>query len=84
MQYTVAYTGFRPRRLERDGGLATTLTSTGKTLPAMTVTTVTRGKLHRASAACNPTNSITWPVTLSTTAQKIYNAAANTGRAPSC
>ena len=28
----------------------------------------------------NPTNSITWPVTLSTTATRIFNAAANTGK----
>ena len=28
----------------------------------------------------NPTNSITWPVTLGTTRRTIYDAAANTGK----
>lgn len=59
---------------------STTLTSAGKTLPALQVTTV-------AAAACTPTfscvapsNNVTWPVTLSTTAQRIFNATAGTGK----
>jgi hypothetical protein len=58
---------------------STTLTSSGKTLPALIVTTVAAGAC--SGTGCNsPTNSITWPVTLGTTAAKIYNAAANTGK----
>ena len=58
---------------------STTLTSAGKTLPALIVTTVAAGTC--TGGGCNqPTNSITWPITLSTTAQKIFNAAAGTGK----
>jgi hypothetical protein len=56
-----------------------TLTSAGKTLPALEVTTVARGNCT-GTGCVNPTNSITWPITLSTTAQKIYNATAGTGK----
>jgi hypothetical protein len=57
---------------------STTLTSGTHTLPALIVTTVTRGNCTGLFCT-NPTNSVTWPVSLSTTAAKIYNAAANTG-----
>jgi hypothetical protein len=57
---------------------STTLTSVAKTLPALVVTTVARGACT-GTGCINPTNSITWPITLSTTAKKIYDAAANTG-----
>jgi hypothetical protein len=43
--------------------------------------TVTAGSFACSSGCTtNPTNGITYPITLSGTAQKIYNAAANTGR----
>jgi len=58
---------------------STTLTSVGKTLPALIVTTVARGNCTGVGCV-NPTNSITWPTTLSTTPQKIYDAAAATGK----
>lgn len=79
MQYTVAYTGAGNTAGWNVTTSATALTSGTKTLPALDVTGV-------SSAACtgggctNPTNSITWPVTLTTTAQKVFNAAANTGQ----
>jgi hypothetical protein len=42
---------------------------------------VTAGSFACASSCTtNPTNGITYPRTLSATAQKVYNAAANTGR----
>jgi hypothetical protein len=57
-------------------------TGGGKTLPA-TATQVT-GVADDASCAgggCNnPTNAVTWPVTLGAAAVKIYNAAAGTGK----
>jgi hypothetical protein len=56
---------------------ATAPTSGSNTLPALKVTGVTSA--CASSCTVNPTNSVTWPVTLSTTAQKIFNAAANTG-----
>jgi hypothetical protein len=57
---------------------STTLTSGAHTLPALIVTTV-------SSAACtgfrcvNPTTDRTWPLTLSATPVKIYNALNGTG-----
>lgn len=57
---------------------ATAPTNGANTLPALVVTTV-------AAAACsggscvNPTNSITWPVTLTVGGVKIFNAAVGTG-----
>jgi hypothetical protein len=49
-----------------------------RTLPYFTVT----GGSSACATSCttNPTNGISYPVTLSGTSQKIYNAAANTGR----
>lgn len=57
---------------------STTLTSGSNTLPALQVTAGTFA--CASSCTTNPTSSVTYPVTLSTTAQRIYNAAANTGR----
>ncbi len=79
MQYTVAYTGPANTLGWNVQASSTTLTSAGKTLPAMKVTGVTNANCTGAGCV-NPTNSITWPVTLSTTATKIFNAAANTGK----
>lgn len=79
MQYTVGYTNTGNTAGWNVQASSTTLTSSGKTLPAMKVTSVTNAACT-GSGCVNPTNSITWPVTLSTTATKIYNAAANTGK----
>jgi hypothetical protein len=78
MSYTVTNTGSGNGAGWNVQVSSTALTASGKTLPAMTVTTVARGNCSGTGCA-NPTNSITWPVTLSTTAAKIYNAAVNTG-----
>jgi len=57
-----------------------------QTQPTSGTRTIPYFKVTAGSSACasscttNPTNGITYPVTLSGTAQKIYNAAANTGR----
>jgi hypothetical protein len=53
---------------------ATIPTSAGKVLPALKVTAVSA-----TGGAPNPTNSIGWPITLSTTAVKVFNAASATG-----
>lgn len=57
---------------------STTLTSGAHTLPPLQVTAIARGTC--TGTCVTPTNSITLPVALSTTAQSIYNAAANTGK----
>jgi len=78
MQYTVAYTGGQNNAGWNVTASATAPTSGLNTLPALVVTTVTRGSCT-GGGCVNPTNSITWPITLTTSAQKIYNAAVNTG-----
>lgn len=57
---------------------ATTLTSGSNTLPALVVTAGTFACV--SGCTTSPTSSVTYPVTLSTTAVRVYNAAANTGR----
>jgi hypothetical protein len=57
---------------------ATAPTAGTRTLPALQVTD--GGYQCASSCTTNPTNSVTYPLTLSTTAQKIYDAAVNTGR----
>jgi ABC-type transport system substrate-binding protein len=47
---------------------------------ATSVTTVSDDASCTGGGCSNPTNSVTWPITLGTTAQKIYNAALNTGK----
>ena len=79
MQYTVAYTGGGNTAGWNVTASSTTLTSGSNTLPAMQVTNVSNANCT-GGGCVNPTNSITWPVTLSTTAQKIFNAAVNTGK----
>ena len=75
---TVAYTGGNNNAGWKVQASATTPTSGSNTLPALKVTA--------GSAACqstcttNPTNSIAYPLTLSGTAQTIFNAATNTGQ----
>jgi hypothetical protein len=79
MSYTVTNTGAGNTVGWNVQVSSTTLTSSGKTLPAMQVTGVSSANCT-GSGCVNPTNSITWPMTLSTTAAKIFNAAANTGK----
>ena len=79
MAHTVAYTGSGNTAGWNIQVSSTTLTSGAKTLPAMKVTGVTNANCTM-SGCVNPTNSVTWPVTLGTTGVKIFNAAANTGK----
>jgi len=78
MQYTVSYTPPSNTLGWNFQAASTLLTSGVYTLPAMEVTGVTYGACS-GGGCTTPTNSITWPVTLSTTSQKIFNAAAGTG-----
>lgn len=57
---------------------ATAPTNGARTLPPLVVTTVAAGACSGGSCV-NPTNSITWPVTLTTGGVKIFNAAVGTG-----
>ena len=77
---TVTYTGGQNTAGWKVQASATTPTSGSNTLPALAVT----GGSFVCASSCttNPTNGITYPITLTTTAQTIYNAAANTGRGP--
>lgn len=75
---TVQYTGGQNTAGWKVQGSATTPASGGNTLPALTVTAGTFACV--SSCTTNPTNLITYPLTLSTTAQTIYNADVNTGR----
>jgi len=74
----VAYTGGQNTAGWNVQASSTTLTVSGRTLPAMIVT----GGSFACASSCttNPTSSVTYPLTLSTTAQRIFNAGANTGR----
>jgi len=75
---SVAYTGGNSSAGWKVQASATVPTSSGHTIPNLDVTA---GAFSCASGCTtNPTNSITYPLTLGTTAQTIYNAAANTGR----
>ena len=74
----VAYTGTSNTAGWNVQASATTPTSGTYTLPALQVTAGTFTCV--TSCTTNPTNGITYPITLSGTAQKIYNAAVNTGR----
>ncbi len=78
MQYTVAYTGGNNTAGWNVQAASTTLTSGGKTLPAMKVTGVTNANCT-GSGCVNPTNNVTWPITLGATGARIFNAATNTG-----
>jgi len=74
----VAYTGGNNNAGWKVQAAATIPTSSGHTIPNLNVTAGTFA--CASSCTTNPTNSITYPLTLSTTAQTIYNAAVNTGR----
>ena len=75
----VAYTGTSNTAGWNVQAAASTPTASGgATLPALRVTAGSSS--CASSCTTSPTSSITYPITLSGTAQKIYNAAANTGR----
>jgi hypothetical protein len=60
--------------------MASTLpTFGGDTLTALNVTAVSRGNCT-GGGCVNPTNSVTYPIDLTTGGVKIYNAALNTGK----
>ena len=60
--------------------MASTLpTLGGNTLTALNVTNVTRANCT-GGGCVNPTNNVTWPVSLTTGGVKIYNAAVGTGK----
>ena len=79
MAHTVAYTGSGNTAGWNIQVSSTTLTTGGNTLPPLKVTGVTSANCT-GTGCVNPTNSVTWPVTLGTTGVKIFNAAANTGK----
>jgi hypothetical protein len=79
MSYTVAYTGNGNNAGWNVQAASTPLTSGANTLPALQVTGVTSANCS-GGGCVNPTNSITWPVTLSTTSTRIFNAASKTGQ----
>lgn len=74
----VAYTGGGNTAGWNIQATSTTLTSGSFTLPALSVTA--GSSTCASSCTTNPTSSVTYPVTLSALSQRIYNAAANTGR----
>jgi len=75
---TVAYTGGNNNAGWKVQASATTPTSGSNTLPALKVTA--GSSACQSSCTTNPTNSITYPLTMSGTAQTIFNAATNTGQ----
>jgi hypothetical protein len=75
---TVAYTGGNNNAGWKVQASATTPTSGSNTLPALKVTA--GSATCQGTCTTNPTNSITFPLTMSGTAQTIFNAAANTGQ----
>jgi hypothetical protein len=74
----VAYTGGNNSAGWKVQASATVPTSSGHTIPNLGVTAGTFS--CATSCTTNPTNGVTYPLTLSTSAQTIYNADVNTGR----
>jgi hypothetical protein len=75
---TVVYTGGSNTAGWKVQASATTPTSGSNTLPAITVTA--GSAVCQGTCAASPTNGIGYPLTLTGTAQTIFNAAANTGK----
>jgi hypothetical protein len=75
---TVAYTGGNTTAGWKVQASATTPTSGSNTLPPLKVTA--GSATCQGTCATNPTNAISYPLTMSGTAQTIFNAAANTGQ----
>jgi hypothetical protein len=74
----VAYTGGNNKAGWNITASATAPTSGTHKLPALTVTD--GGFQCESGCTTSPTSGIAYPITLSTSGQKIYDAAANTGR----
>lgn len=75
---TVAYTGGANTAGWKVQASATTPTSGSNTLPAIQVTA--GSSVCQTTCATSPTNLIAYPLTLTGTAQTIFDAAANTGQ----
>src|SRR3954470_23131002 len=75
---SVAYTGGSNTAGWKVQASATTPTSGSRGLPPLLLTAGTFSCV--SGCTTNPTNGVAYPISLSTTAQTIYNAAANTGR----
>jgi hypothetical protein len=75
---TVAYTGGNNNAGWKVQASATTPTAGSNTLPALIVTA--GSATCQTSCTTNPTNSIAYPLTMSGTAQTIFNAATSTGQ----
>jgi hypothetical protein len=76
---SVAYTGGQNTTGWNVTAAAPAPASGANALPALVVTNVAAGACT-GGGCVNPTNSVTWPVALTSTPSKIYNAAANTGQ----
>jgi hypothetical protein len=74
----VSYTGTNPLSGWKVQASATTLLAATRSLPAMRVTSATYACVTACLASPSPTG-ITYPITLTSTAQTIYNASAGTG-----
>ena len=61
---------------------ATAPTVAGRSLPFLILTGVVPGTcaVDSSGNCTQPTNSVTWPITINATPAKIFNAAANTGQ----
>ncbi len=79
MRYTIAYTGGKNTAGWHVDAASTPLAAGTTMLPPLEVTDVTQAGCTGKNCV-DPTNSVTWPVTLGTVATTIYDAAANTGR----
>jgi hypothetical protein len=75
---TVAYTGGSNNAGWKVQASATTPTSGSNTLPAIKVTA--GSAVCQSTCATSPTNSIGYPLTLTGTAQTIFNAATSSGQ----
>jgi hypothetical protein len=76
---TVAYTGGQNTAGWNLTAAAPAPTSGSNALPALSVIGVSAGGCS-GSGCVGPQNSVAWPVTLSPTPAKIFNAAVNTGQ----
>jgi hypothetical protein len=76
---SVAYTGGGNTAGWNVTAAAPAPTSGSNALPALVVTNVAAGACT-GGGCVNPQNSVTWPVALTSTPSKIFNAAVNTGQ----
>jgi hypothetical protein len=76
---SVAYTGGQNTAGWNVTAAAAAPASGANALPSLVVTNVAAGACT-GGGCTNPTNSVTWPVTITSGGAKIFNAAANTGQ----